>query len=229
MAHILVVDDENDVLESIREILEDAGQTVTISNSGAKALTLLGSEAFDLVVLDIIMPEMDGVEVCRRIRGNPALARIPILFLTAKGRASDVAHGLDVGGDDYLIKPYDVVELPARVRALLRRAPGGPLNPDGDYIEFHQLRLHITRPEAEICGKVVRLTPTEHRALYYLLMRPEQPILAEQLLQDVWEYPPGVGDPQLVRVHMNHLRAKLEAVDCNYLQNIHGRGYMITR
>jgi DNA-binding response OmpR family regulator len=229
VAHILIVDDENDVLESIREILEDAGQTVTASNSGVKALALLNSQSFDLVVLDIIMPEMDGVEVCRRIRGNPALARIPILFLTAKGRAADVANGLDVGGDDYLIKPYDVIELPARIRALLRRAPGGPLNPDGDYIEFQLLRLHITRPEAEVCQQIVRLTPTEHRALYYLLMHPEQPILAEQLLQDVWEYPPGVGDPQLVRVHMNHLRTKLETVGCDYLRNIHGRGYMIGR
>lgn len=228
MAHILAVDDDDDVLDSIREIFEGTNISVIVASSGQEALALLRKAYFDLVVLDIIMPDIDGIEVCRRIRADPSLSRIPILFLTAKARSSDVARGLDVGGDDYLVKPYDIIELPARVRALLRRAPGGMLDSSEDAIRFGQITLHYNRWEVELGeNKTITLTPTEHKLLYYLMSHGGQPVAADQLLQDVWEYPSGVGDPQLVRVHVNNLRNKFQTAGYDCVETLHGKGYLI--
>ncbi len=229
MAHILAIDDDQDVLDSITEILAQSNVTVTCATNGQDGLDLLRDQCIDLVVLDIVMPDIDGIEVCRRIRADPALARIPILFLTAKSRSGDIARGLDAGGDDYLVKPYDVIELPARVRALLRRAPGGVLDSGSDCVQFGAVTLYFDRREIDVDGHSVPLTPTEHRLLHALMMRGGQPVSTETLLEEVWEYPPGVGDPQLVRVHANNLRAKLLAADCDCIQTQHGKGYLITR
>jgi DNA-binding response OmpR family regulator len=229
MAHILVVDDEVDVLKSIAQVLEDDGYQVSAVDSGFKALTLMEQQLPDLLVLDIIMPEINGVEICRRVRANPFMSKVPIIFLTAKGRASDIADGLDAGADDYLVKPFDVVELPARVRAALRRAPGGMLDPESDCIKVGRLQLHTQRPEVKIENDLISLTPTEYRLLHYLMCRTGQPASVEQLLEDVWEYPRGVGDPKLVRVHITNLRNKLELnrEAPEYIHNLHGRGYLI--
>lgn len=230
MAHVLVVDDEPDVLNSIGAILEDAGYDVTLTSSGQEALDVVTSQRFDLVILDIIMPEMDGLEVCRRIRADPLVSKLPIIFLTAKSRPYDIVEGLDVGGDDYLTKPFEIVELPARVRALLRRVPGGVLDPEAELLESGALRLHVSQLQVQVDGQPVELTPTEHRLLHYLMMHTGQPVPAERLLEDVWGYPPGVGDPRLVRVHITNLRAKLR-IQCDspgYIQNLHGRGYLIS-
>jgi DNA-binding response OmpR family regulator len=183
----------------------------------------------DLVVLDIIMPEIDGLEVCRRIRADPFLARLPVLFLTAKGRSNDVALGLDIGGDDYLTKPFDIIELPARVRALLRRAPGGVLDSDSERLTVGELSVHHTQPEAAAEGRTIELTSIEHRLLHYLMTKAGQPVSTSQLLEDVWEYPAGVGNPKLVHVHMVNLRSKIEPDPDNprFIRNIRGRGYVV--
>ncbi|NDJ79007.1 MAG: response regulator transcription factor [Chloroflexi bacterium] len=226
---ILVVDDDSVVAESIRAILEDAGYDVTVVNDGQSALDVLQDTAPDLVVLDIIMPDMDGIEVCRRIRAKPFFARLPVIFLTAKSRPADIARGLDAGGDDYLVKPFDVIELPARIRAQLRRMPGGMLDPEVEYHENGRLRLYLAQPKVELDGQVIALTPTEHRLLYCLMTNLGRPVSVEQLLATVWDYPPGVGDPKLVRVHIANLRSKLglppDAPE--YINNLHGRGYLI--
>jgi len=202
---------------------------VSVASNGQAALDLIARQRPDLVILDIIMPGMDGLEVCRRIRADPFLAKLPILFLTAKGRPSDVAQGLNLGGDDFLIKPFAAVELPARVHALLRRAPGGPLDPEADYLVVGHLRLHSTRSEVQVVERLVQLRPVEHRLLHYLMMQAGQPVSTEQLLEDVWGYPPGTGDPQLVRVHIANLRAKIEPQPDapRYIRNVRGRGYLI--
>ncbi len=229
MAHLLVVDDEPDVLSSIVHVLEDHGYEISTAHNGIDALNSLSQELPDLMVLDILMPEMDGIEVCRRVRANPYMCKVPIIFLTAKGRASDVVEGLDAGADDYLVKPFDVIELPARVRAVLRRAPGGHLDPESDSIIVGRLELHTMRPEVVIEEYMISLTPTEHRLLHYLMSHAGHPSSVEQLLEDVWEYPRGVGDPKLVRVHITNLRNKLELTreDPEYIHNLHGRGYLI--
>lgn len=193
------------------------------------ALDFLLQELPDLLVLDIVMPEMDGIEVCRRVRADPYTCKIPIIFLTARGRTTDVVEGLDAGADDYLVKPFDVIELPARIRSVLRRAPGGSLDLESDSIAVGRLQLHTMRPEVMIGEYPVPLTPTEHRLLFYLMSRAGHPASVEQLLEDVWDYPRGVGDPKLVRVHITNLRNKLDLTrdDPEYIHNLHGRGYLI--
>src|SRR5262245_26113785 len=196
MARILTVDDDPDVLVAVRRVLEEDGHDVTPASSGQEGLDLLASGTYDLVVLDVVMPEMSGVEVCRRIRSNPSLVRVPILFLTARGRPNEIAEGLDAGADDYLVKPFAVIELPARVRALLRRGPSGTLDADSDKIEVGNLVVYANKLDAEVNGQAVALTPIEHRLLHYLMMNAGRPLPAERLLEDVWEYPSGVGDPR---------------------------------
>jgi len=229
MTRILAVDDESGVLHSIKRVLESAGYDVTTASSGAEALELIHQQRPDLVVLDIIMPEMDGLEVCRRLRADPFLARLPIIFLTAKGRPSDIEEGLDIGADKFLVKPFEVVELPARIRALLRRAPGGMLDQAADSIQVGDLTLMLTRTEARLGDRNIDLTAVEHRLLHCLMLHAGQPVSVDQLLQDVWEYPPGVGDPKLVHVHIGNLRARLgdDTRNPRTILNIRGQGYLV--
>jgi two-component system alkaline phosphatase synthesis response regulator PhoP len=229
MANILAVDDEAQVLRSIGRILEDAGHTINLASNGEQALEYIRQQRPDLVVLDIVMPEMDGIEVCKRIRADPFLAKLPIIFLTAKGRPNDIAHGLDAGGDDYLTKPFEILELPARIRALLRRAPGGTLDPEAEYLEIRDLRLHSSRFEVWVAEQPIQLTPIEHRLLHCLMIHAGQPVATDQLLMNVWEYPAGVGDPKLVQVHIANLRAKIEPEPGNprYIRNVRGHGYVV--
>ena len=229
MTNILVVDDDARVLRSIRLVLEEARFTVTTATNGPDALEQMRRDRPDLVVLDILMPEMDGIEVCRRVRADPFLVKLPILFLTAKGRPNDVATGLDAGGDDYLTKPFEVIELPARIRALLRRAPGGTLDPEAEIITVGPIQLHVTQPYVKVGDREVELTAVEHRLLHYLMINNGQPVPTERLLEDVWEYPPGVGNPKLVHVHIVNLRAKIEPTPDSpqYIRTIRGRGYLV--
>jgi two-component system OmpR family response regulator len=229
MAHILAVDDDAQVLNSISRVLEDAGFKVSVASGGQEALDMIARQPPDLVVLDIVMPEMSGLEVCQRIRANPFSAKLPIMFLTVKGRPSDVAQGLDVGGDDFLVKPFEVIELPARVRALLRRAPGGALDAESEYLVVGDLRLHSNRPEVQVGERLVQLTPAEHRLLHYLMLHAGRPVSTDQLLEDVWEYSPGTGNPKLVHVHVVNLRAKIEPQPDapRYVRTVRGRGYMV--
>ena len=228
MAYILVVDDDENVRISLGAILEDAGHDVVMASDGSQALKLIAREQFDLMVLDVVMPELDGLEVCRRVRANPFTARLPIMFLTAKGRPGDATRGLDVGGDDYMTKPFEVTELPARIRALLRRAPGGSLNDSSESLTLHNMQLDLHRFEVQIDERIIHLTGIEHRLLYCLITRPGQPVSTGQLLEDVWEYPPGLGNPNLVQVHIGNVRAKLDVGDESplYIRNVRGQGYM---
>lgn len=229
MAHILVVDDDPQVGQTVTWVLEDDGHRVSVASGGQEALKMIAVDRPDLVILDIIMPDMDGIEVCRRIRADPFIRGLPILFLTAKGRANDVAQGLDAGGDDYLTKPFQVVELPARVRALLRRVPGGLLDTDLDHLTVGDLRVHTTLPDLQVGERRVYLTVVEHRLLYYLMQHAGQPISTEQLLEDVWDYPAGTGNPKLVQVHIANLRAKIESDPASprFIRTVHGRGYVL--
>jgi two-component system response regulator MtrA len=229
MAHILAVDDDPVIQATVGHVLQDAGHEVTLASGGHEAVDWLARQRPDLVILDITMPEMNGLEVCKRIRADPFTAKLPVIFLTSRDRPSDLAKGLDVGGDDFVTKAFIPVVLPARVRAVLRRAPGGTLDPEAEYLVVGDLHLHVTRHEVIAQNQTVRLTPVEHRLLYYLMRHAGHPISTEQLLQDVWDYPPGTGDPKVVRVTIGRLRAKVErqpdAPTC--VRNIRGRGYLV--
>jgi two-component system OmpR family response regulator len=228
MARILVVDDSPTARASIRLMLADEGHTVIEAASGQEALDLLSGKLPDLILLDIVMPEIDGIETCRRIRSDPFMTQLPIVFLTAKDRPHDIAKGLDAGGDDFVSKAALSVELLARVRAVLRRFSGGTLDPSADRLAVGGLLLHLSRGEVLVDGVKVELTPVDHRLLYYLMSRAGQPVPTDQLLEHVWEYAPGEGDPKVVHVGIARLRSKIEAANGpRVIHTVRGRGYMI--
>lgn len=231
MAYILAVDDDREVLETLGRVLERENLEVQLANSGAQALDMLEQRVPDVLILDIIMPGMDGITICRRLRSDPRFTALPILFLTAKGSTDDIVDGLDAGADDYVVKPFELAELRARVQALLRRGSRSGLDDGDDHasvLQIHDLRLDSDTYQVNIRDYNVQLTATEHRLLRYLMEHANQALSPSQLLQAVWEYPPDTGDPDLVRAHVRNLRAKIEKnPERKYIRTIHGVGYMI--
>jgi DNA-binding response OmpR family regulator len=226
---VLVVDDDEDVAETIERSLRRSGHRMLVAHRGADALQLARQNRPDLVVLDIMMPGMSGIEVCRYMRANPDLARIPILFLTAKGEISDKIVGFEAGADDYLTKPFDLRELDLRVKALMRRSLQGAEPAEVELIELGPLVLNCRTFQITTPQQTVLLTPVEFELLRFLMTNTGRVYSADQLLQQVWGYPPGVGMPDLVRVHIKNIRAKIEPDPRNpsYLKNVLRRGYMI--
>lgn len=228
MAYIIAVDDDLEVLETLGRVLEREELEVTLASSAAQALDHLERRIPDLLILDIIMPHMDGITFCRKLRGNPRYITLPILFLTAKGSTDDIVDGLDAGADDYVVKPFELAELRARVYALLRRGSRERTR-SGSILQIHDLKLDSDTYQVDIDGEPIQLTSTEHRLLRYMMEHPNQAHSPSQLLQAVWEYPPNTGDPDLVRAHVRNLRAKIESQpNRKYIRTIHGVGYMIS-
>ncbi|MGF1505880.1 MAG: response regulator transcription factor [Chloroflexi bacterium] len=229
MAQILFVDDDPVVQKVGQHVLEDEGHYLQVVGTASEALDYVRGPLPDLLILDIMLPDLSGLDVCRRLRADPYTARIPIIFLTSRSRPRDVAEGLDAGGDDYLNKESISVELPARVRAMLRRIAGGPLDTEASVVHTGGIGLHISRPELYLDDEVIFLTPVEHRIVHYLMIHAGRPVSTDRLLEDIWEYPPGVGDPKLVRTHIANLRAKIEHQpdDPQLIINVRGRGYML--
>ncbi len=218
---ILVVDDDRAVREALRRALTLASYEVQLAQDGEQALELVVQAVPDAVVLDVGMPGIDGLEVCRRLRrlGN----RVPILMLTARDAVSDRIDGLDVGADDYMVKPFDVGELKARIRALLRRA--GPQDPDT--LSFAEVRLDSSRHGAEVGEQFVELTRTEYQLLELLMLNPKR-VLAHSLIYDrVWGYDFGPASNAL-RVYVGYLRRKLEDAGARQLiHTVRGVGYVL--
>ena len=227
MAHILVVDDDRDVAGTIERTLRRRDHKVVIAYSGAQALQLIQEQCPDLVVLDIMMPRMDGIETCQRIRTLSNVASVPILFLTARSKIEDKIEGFEAGADDYLTKPFDLRELELRVRALLRRSM--PAEAPKTPLEVGTLSLDPRTFKLNVNGHILLLTPVEFELLYYLMRHAGEVISTERLLQEVWEYPPGTGDPNLVRAHIKNIRAKIEPSPNNptYIKTISRHGYII--
>jgi DNA-binding response OmpR family regulator len=226
MTTIFAVDDDLEVLDTLGRVLRLEQYDVELISSPLEALAKIEERTPDLLILDIMMPELDGVTVCRRLRQNPRFVALPILFLTAKGSVDDVVNGLDAGGDDYVIKPFELAELRARIAALVRR--GAREKMPNMLLEFGELALDSGTYRAVIDGEEIQLTSTEHRLLRYLMEHPDQALSPGHLLQAVWEYPPNTGDPDLVRAHVRNLRAKIERNGNRYIRTIHGVGYMIS-
>jgi DNA-binding response OmpR family regulator len=225
-ATILVVEDERAVARGLIYGLREEGFTVEWAETGKAALTLTDQLSPSLIVLDLRLPDITGLDVCRRLR--QAGKRQPILMLTARDEEMDKVLGLELGADDYVVKPYSLRELVSRIRALLRRAYG-ELSPAStpSTIRFGTIvvdfdRLLVTRAE-----QVVELTPIELRLLRVLVMKPRRPCSREQLIEAVWGYTDDIGSDRTVDVHMRHLRQKLEddPAQPRWLVTVRGAGY----
>ena len=236
-AKILVIEDDYIVARTIERSLRSDEFDVILSSRGDKGICLARQDPPDLVILDIIMPDMDGYAVCRHMRAEPKLAKIPILFLTAKVKTQDRIAGFTVGADDYLCKPFNVDELILRVQAILRRTRPLHKRPVrrprsrpphclvvGDFVlDTHSFELHTP-----IRGKI-RLTPLQYDLLYHLMTHPGEPFSPARLLDEVWDYPTGRGSPDLVRVHIKTLRERIEDNPRapTFICTIPGRGYTV--
>jgi two-component system, OmpR family, response regulator MprA len=220
---LLVVDDDRALRDVLRRTLTLAGYDVRLAESGAGALADVASAAPDAVVLDVGLPDIDGLEVCRLLRreGN----RVPVLMLTARAAVSDRIDGLDAGADDYLVKPFDIDELKARLRALLRRAHGESNGDSG--LTFEQLRIDPSRHGVWVGESFVELTRTEYQLLELLMLNPRR-VLPHSLIYDrVWGYDFGPSSNAL-RVYVGYLRRKLEDAGAPPLiRTIRGVGYVL--
>jgi DNA-binding response OmpR family regulator len=227
---ILAVDDDLEVLGTLSRTLQREGFDVVRATAGVEALRILSERQTDLVILDIMMPGLDGLAVCRRIRADTRYNHIAILFLTARGHTDDIVAGLDAGGDDYVVKPFELPELVARVRALVRRGQRNAVM-ESPVLEIGPLYLDSSTHQLTIGAHTpIQLTATEHRLLRYLMEHANQALSPQHLLEAVWDYPPQTGDPDLVRAHVRNLRAKLEVDEdvSPIIRTIHGVGYMIS-
>ena len=207
---ILVVEDEPAVARGLEYALKAEGYKVFWAKSGAEALELTRREQPDLITLDIRLPDLSGYDVCRALRSQNQ--RQPILMLTAKDEELDKVLGLELGADDYMVKPYGLRELVSRIRALLRRAYGDLAAPSEDEIQrFEGLEIDLTRLEVRLDGAAVDLTPTEFRLLRYLAARQNVPVSRSSLVEAVWGYESDVNSDRTVDVHIRHLRQKIES------------------
>ena len=219
---ILVVDDDTNICELLRLYLTKEGYQVTIANDGEAGLAQFGQVKPDMVLLDVMMPKMDGLEVCRRIR---KLGNTPVIMLTAKGETFDKVLGLELGSDDYIVKPFDAKEEVARNQAVLRRAGSAVQEADEGVIEYDNLRLDMNSYELRVKGKVVEAPPKELELLNCLASHPNRVYTRDQLLDEVWgfEY---YGDSRTIDVHVKRLREKLASASDKWeLKTVWGVGY----
>lgn len=225
---VLVVDDDVEVAKSIEASLRKQYQ-VSVVYSGIEAIKEARRHRPDLIVLDVVMPGMDGLETCRELRVDPALASVPILFLTALGRPEDRVAGFQAGADDYLTKPFNLEELQLRIAAILRRVTRNTSTPVST-LTIKNLTLDRNSYQVTTNEKQVKLTPVEFDLLYHLMMHPNEVFTSDRLLQEVWDYPTESGSPDLVRMHIKNIRNKIEADPSKpeFIITIPRRGYTIT-
>ena len=218
---ILVVDDEPEVVELVEFNLKQAGYAVTTAADGAEALKKARAQTPDLIVLDVMLPEMDGLEVCKILRHEPATARVPIIMLTAKAAEIDRILGLELGADDYLTKPFSPRELLLRIKKMLSH--GQTAEKPRDQMRFGDLLIDVPRHLASWKGKAIRLTATEFKLLIVLTQRAGRVQSRDHLLRDVWEYD-SLIDTRTVDTHMRRLREKLGPAS-KHLDTVRGVGY----
>jgi phosphate regulon transcriptional regulator PhoB len=224
---ILIVEDESDIAELIRYNVERAGYEAQVLRDGHQALQLLRREVPDLLVLDLMLPGMDGLELCRRLRAEPATRALPIIMVTAKGEETDRVVGLEMGADDYLVKPFSPRELVARLRAVLRRREGPEL--EADRLVAGDISLNRGRHEVTRAGVPLALSAMEFKLLAFLLANRGRAFTREQLLDRVWGQDRFV-EPRTVDVHIRRLREKVEADPKrpSLILTVRGLGYRCT-
>jgi phosphate regulon transcriptional regulator PhoB len=226
MKKILVADDETDIVELVAYNLEQEGFSVTKAFNGRSALEIIRSQRPDLVMLDLMMPEIPGMEVCRMIRNNKETADIPVIMLTAKAEQFDKILGLEMGADDYITKPFHVRELIARVKSVLRRAERKPDDDQTESFTFAGLNIDLRSYTATVEGKPVELSSTEFKLLHFLISHPGRVYSRDQLLDRVWGDEAFV-EPRTVDVHISRLRNIIEKDKENprYILTVRGIGY----
>ncbi len=219
---ILVVDDDVNIVKLIKLYLEKEDYTVCTAHNGRDALDVFAREKPSLIILDIMMPEMDGNQVCREIRKT---SDVPVIMLTAKGETFDKVLSLELGADDYIVKPFEPKELTARIKAILRRSEGRGESSEESCISFEKLEVNLSNYELKIDGRILEIPPKELELLYFLASNPNRVFTREQLLEKVWGFD-YFGDSRTVDVHIKRLREKLEGVEANWqLKTVWGVGY----
>lgn len=219
---ILIVDDDKNICDLLRLYLEKDGYSVILSHDGEEAVVKFNALKPDMVLLDIMLPGMDGWQVCREIRRK---SNVPIIMITAKGETIDKVIGLELGADDYIVKPFDAKEVIARINAVTRRVGNINTEPEVKEVRYEKLSVNMTRYELKVNGKIVDTPPKELELLYYLAANPNRVYTRDQLLDEVWgfEY---YGDSRTIDVHIKRLREKLEGVSDKWeLRTVWGVGY----
>ncbi|MDQ6909889.1 MAG: response regulator transcription factor [Actinomycetota bacterium] len=220
---VLVVDDEPSIVDAVGTALRYEGFDVREARTGRAALASAQESPPDLVVLDVMLPDLDGLEVTRRLRADGI--RVPVLFLTARDSVDDKVAGLTVGGDDYVTKPFSLAEIVARARAILRRTQGDDTGGDGR-LRFADVEMDEDTHEVWRAGKPVRLTATEFSLLRFFLLNPRRVLSKSQIIDHVWHYDFG-GDANVVETYVSYLRKKLDRAGPPLIQTIRLVGYTL--
>ena len=221
---VLVVDDEESITDLLSMALRYEGMQVEVAHTGRDAMRALASFHPHLMVLDVMLPDIDGFEIARRLsRDSP---RVPVMFLTARGELEDKLRGFTLGGDDYLTKPFSVEELIVRARAILRRTH--ELRPETGRLEFDDLVLDEEQHEVSRAGHGIDLTPTEFKLLHYLMVNADRVVSKPQILDRVWQYDFD-GNDNVVEIFISSLRRKLEAHGPRLIHTVRGVGYRLRR
>ncbi len=234
MKKIILIEDETSVVSFIKKGLQENGYEVSVAFDGKTGVQLVQSNDFDLVILDIMMPEMNGLDACKEIRKTNQ--HVPILFLTALGTSENIVLGLESGGDDYLVKPFKFIELVARVKSLLRRSNNGSTpeiaesETDQEYLhQFSDLILNDYTKKVTRAGEEISLTSTEYKLLLYFLNNPEKVISRAEILDAVWGVNYDLGT-NVVDVYVNYLRKKLDhQEDEKLIHTVIGMGYVMKK
>ena len=219
---VLVVDDEPDIVDVITMALRFQGFSVESAGTGAAAIAAVTDFKPHLIVLDVMLPDMEGFDVAERLGAQRA--RVPIVFLTARDATEDKIRGLTIGGDDYMTKPFSLEELVARIRTVLRRA--GIAEPDSSRLVFEDIELDEDAHEVTRGGAYVELTATEYRLLRYLMLNPRRVLTRTQLLEHVWDYDFG-GDARVLETYVSYLRKKLDVHGPSLIHTVRGVGYAL--
>jgi two-component system, OmpR family, response regulator len=219
---VLVVDDEPNIVDVLTMALRFQGFTVASAGTGAEAVSAVGAFKPDLIVLDVMLPDMEGFDVAQRLGAQHA--RVPIIYLTARDATEDKIRGLTLGGDDYVTKPFSLEELIARIRAILRRS--GLAEPESSRLVFEDVELDEDAHEVRRDNEIVDLTATEYRLLRYFMLNPRRVLTRAQILEHVWEYDFG-GDARVLETYVSYLRKKLDAHGPPLIHTVRGVGYAL--
>ena len=204
---ILLVDDEPMIIKGLKYTLEQEGYETDSAVDGEEALNKFFSQPCDLILLDVMLPKLDGLSVCQRIREH---SNVPIIMLTAKGEDMDKILGLEYGADDYMTKPFNILEVKARIKTILRRVSGAQPGTDGQIIRVRDMVVNLVKRTVTLGGKDVRLTAKEFDLLQMFITNRGKPFSRQEMLENVWKYDGYTGDPRTVDVHIRRLREKIE-------------------